>query len=88
MERLPGWTDRDGRQPTSFPAIVVLPDGTRWTVIITNISSEGCQLETPEPLPIGKTVRIELAGDISADANVRWSIDRRAGLRFSLPLDN
>ena len=87
MDRLPGWTDRDGRQPTSFPAIIVLPDGTRLTVTITNISNEGCQVETPATLPIGKTVRIELAGDISADASVRWSIDRRAGLRFSLPLD-
>ena len=82
MDRLPGWTDRDNREPTSFPAILVLADGERRPVTITNISAEGCQIEGAEAVPIGETVRIELAGDIRADATVRWAVLGRAGLRF------
>jgi len=82
LDRLPGWTDRDNREPTSFPAILVLAEGKRFPVTITNISADGCQIEGAEAIPIGETVRVELAGDIRADATVRWAVERRAGLRF------
>ena len=87
MDRLPGWIDRDSRETTSYPAIVTLAEGHRLPVTITNISNEGCQVECAETLPIGQTVRIELAGDIKADASVRWAIVGRAGLRFFLPFE-
>lgn len=82
MDRLPGWTDRDNREPASFPAILVLEEERRIPVTITNISGDGCQVEGADSVPIGQTVRIELAGDISATATVRWAVMGRAGLRF------
>jgi hypothetical protein len=82
LDRLPGWTDRDNREPASFPAILVLAEGDRVPVTITNISSDGCQVEGADAIPIGDKVRIELAGNISADATVRWAVMGRAGLRF------
>ena len=85
MDRLPGWIDRDSREPTSFPGIVVLAEGQRLPVTMTNISAEGCQVECIEALPIGQTVQLELAGDIKAEASVRWAILGRAGLRFTFP---
>ena len=87
MDRSSPWTDRNSRETTSYPAIVILTGGQRLPVTIANISNEGCQVECAETLPIGETVRIELAGGIKADANVRWAIPGRAGLRFSVPLD-
>ena len=88
MNRLAGWMDRIAREPTAFPAVIVLPDGQRSSVIITDVSNVGCQVEGPETLPIGQTVRIELAGGISADASVRWELNGRAGLQFTSPLDS
>ncbi len=82
MDWLPSWIERAGREPASFPAIVVLAEGQRLAVTITNISSAGCQIDCAETLPIGQAVRIELAGNIAAEANVRWAILGRAGLRF------
>lgn len=82
MDRLPGWTDRDSREPASFPAILIFGEGQRMPVTITNISSDGCQVEGADAVPIGETVRIELAGNISAEATVRWAFMGRAGLRF------
>ena len=87
MDRLAGWIDRVAREPTAFPAVVVLPDGRRSSVMITDVSNEGCQVAGDETLPIGKIVRIELAGGIIADASVRWQLQGRAGLQFTSPLD-
>lgn len=86
MDRLPGWINRNSREPTSYPAIVTLADGRRLPVTIINISNEGCQVECAETLPIGQCLRIEIAGAIRADASVRWAMVCRAGLRFTLPL--
>ncbi len=84
MDPFQGWIDRAGREPASFPAIVVLAEGQRIAVTITNISSAGCQIDCAETLSIGQAVRIELAGDIAAHASVRWAISGHAGLRFSV----
>ena len=86
MDRLPGWVERNRRETTAFPGIVVLAEGRRLPVTMTNISAEGCQVKCLEALPIGQTVRLELAGDIKAEASVRWAIPGRAGLRFAVPL--
>jgi hypothetical protein len=82
LDRLPGWTDRDSREPASFPAILIYGEGKRIPVTITNISADGCQVEGADAVPIAENVRLELAGNISADATVRWAVMGRAGLRF------
>jgi hypothetical protein len=86
MDRFGGWIDRADRQNASYPAILVLAEGKRLPVTITNISKDGCQVECLETLPIGQSVRIELAGNIETDACVRWALLGRAGLRFGPPL--
>jgi len=82
MDRVPGWIDRDERQEAEFPGIVILANGNRLPVTITNVSEGGCQLECGHPLPIGESVKLELAGGHGAEGNVRWSVSGKAGLRF------
>ncbi len=86
MDRLAGWIDRVAREPAAFPAIVVLSNGQRAPVMITDVSNGGCQVKGAETLPIGQLVRIEVAGGIIADASVRWELNGRAGLQFTWPL--
>lgn len=79
--RLPGWIDRDDREPVSFTGAVVLPDGTAIPVIVTDVSSAGCRVQCDATLPIAKTVRLEVGGR-SVDADVRWALPGMAGLRL------
>jgi hypothetical protein len=59
--RMLGWIDRDDREPASFPGIVVLADGRRLPVTITNVSSGGREVECEDPLPIGAKVHLNWA---------------------------
>ena len=79
--RVPGWIDRDDREPTLTPAFVVLPDGNKLPVTITNMSTDGCQVQCDQLLPIGETVELE-ADDRRVAAHVRWSLPGSAGLRL------
>jgi len=80
MDRPPGWIAREDREPTAFPGSIVLLDGQRFAVTITDISREGCQIECAgTTLPIGQAVRLESASGQSADASVRWALLGRAG---------
>jgi hypothetical protein len=75
------WIDRDDREPASFPGIVVLPDGRRFPVTITNVSIAGCQVEGRETMPIGAQIHLHVGREELA-ADVRWAIDGKGGLRF------
>jgi hypothetical protein len=82
--RLPGWIDRDGREPVAFPGSVVLPDGRAVPVTITDVSEAGCRIECEETLPIAATVGLEVAGRVF-EGDVRWSLLGTAGLRMRNP---
>ena len=79
--RLPGWIDRDDREPTSRQAAVILSDGARVPVTITNASDQGCEVECADTLPIGAAVQLEVGGAQLA-GKVRWCIDGKAGLQL------
>jgi len=80
--RLPGWIDRDDREPTSFTGAVVLPDGESIPVTIADVSSVGCRVECEGTLPIGAKVRLAVGGK-SVAAHVRWALPGSAGLRLA-----
>lgn len=80
MDRLPSWTGRDGREPVSFPAYVVVT-GREVPVTICNISEDGCQIECAETLTIGANISLRL-DLVSLGATIRWAFDGKAGLRF------
>lgn len=79
--RPPGWIDRGVRKPTSISATIVLFDGRRLPILITNVSKEGCRVECEEMLPIGVTVQLEIDGVVT-NADVRWALPGCGGLRL------
>jgi PilZ domain len=80
--RLPGWVEREEREPVSIGASVVLPDGRSVPVTIRDVSAHGCCVECDEALPIAQTVRLDL-GDDCIEAEVRWALPGAAGLRLT-----
>ena len=82
MDRMPGWTDREEREPASFAGALLLSSGERIPVTITDISNDGCQVQSDERIPIGDIVTLELTGEMSTEASVRWAVSGRAGLQF------
>ena len=79
--RMPGWIDRDDREPVSFHGSVELADGRSFPVLITNISDPGCSIECEATLPIAQRVRLHV-GEKSIGAEVRWALPGSAGLRL------
>jgi hypothetical protein len=80
--RLPGWVEREEREPVSFGASVVLPDGRSVPVMIRDISANGCCVECDEALPVTETVRLDL-GEDRFEAEVRWALPGAAGLQLT-----
>lgn len=87
MDRMPGWTDRDEREPALLAGALVLSSGERVPVTIRDISNDGCQVESDELIPIGDMVTLELTGEMSTEASVRWAVLGRAGLQFRHPVN-
>ena len=74
MDRMPGWTDRDEREPALLAGALVLSSGERGPVTIRDISNDGCQVESGELIPIGDMVTLELTGEMSTETSVRWAV--------------
>lgn len=87
MDRMPGWPDRDEREPALLAGALVLSSGERVPVTIRDISNDGCQVESDELIPIGDMVTLELTGEMSTEASVRWAVLGRAGLQFRHPVN-
>jgi hypothetical protein len=79
--RLPGWIEREEREPVSIGASIVLPDGRSVPVMIRDVSANGCCVECDEMLPIAQTIQLDL-GDDTVEAEVRWALSGAAGLRL------
>ena len=84
---MPSWTDRDEREPALLAGALVLSSGERVPVTIRDISNDGCQVEADELIPIGDMVTLELTGEMSTEASVRWAVLGRAGLQFRHPVN-
>lgn len=80
--RFPGWIDRDDRQSESLAASLTLGDGEAVPVQITNRSAVGCCIECDHLLPIGRTVQLNIGGNMTT-AEVRWALPGVAGLRLT-----
>lgn len=87
MERqtqAPDWVKRKDRRRVHVAAIAYLPDGSAVPVRVTDISYEGCKLETEAALPIGSKLKLALPRLGEICAQVRWSLQGTAGIRFLL----
>lgn len=78
---MPGWVPRADRESVSVEATVRL-HGCAVPVTVTDISKCGCKVRSPQALPIGEVVQLELSAVQPQAADVRWSLAGLAGLRF------
>lgn len=79
--RVPGWVEREEREPISLGANLVLPNGRSVPVMIRDVSANGCCVESDEVLPVSQTVLLDL-GSGSVEAEVRWALAGAAGLQL------
>jgi PilZ domain len=82
MQRDHGWVGRKDRNGIDVDAIVLRQDGAQVNVKLTNVSAEGCCLQSDETFRIGEQVSIALprVGDVRA--RVRWALPGAAGTQF------
>ncbi|MEL7198932.1 MAG: EAL domain-containing protein [Pseudomonadota bacterium] len=66
--------------------VFISHNGNRMPATIRNISSGGAMVDGLWNLPESAEVQIEFAAGVSVRATVRWSVEDRAGVEFSLPL--
>jgi len=79
--RMPGWVGRPDRNGVEIPGALRVT-GLELPVTITDMSPDGCKVRTPDILPIGEAVEIEIPTFLPTPATVRWSLPGIAGLRF------
>lgn len=84
--REPGYIKRPPRIDIRHEGILVDSDGNRVPVIVRDISSEGCRLETDGELKIGERVEIEVDRHGTYPAQIRWALGREAGAMFLEPV--
>ncbi len=82
MPRPPGWISRDDRDAVILRGTAVLSDSREVSVRLTNISREGCRVESGESLRIGERLHLRIEALDGIAAVVRWSLEGTAGLRF------
>lgn len=87
--REPGQIKRSPRVDTHYTATLTDSDGGTVTVVVTDISREGCRLEIEEGsmLRIGEMVRISVGRGNDFDAQIRWALGNEAGAIFTEPVD-
>ena len=82
----PGQVKRAPRVDTRFAATLIDSDGGKHHVTVTDISREGCRLETNELLKIGETVQLEVPKYGMYPAQIRWALGDEAGAVFLEPV--
>ena len=84
--REPGFIKRAPRVDTNFNASLTDSDGGKIPVVVTDISREGCRLETDGSLKIGEKVQLEVPKYGNFPAQIRWAVGREAGAIFLEPI--
>ena len=82
MQRGHGWVGRNDRNEIDVDALVLRDDGGRVTVKLTNLTAEGCRLETAELFRIGEHLSIAFPSIGNVRAQVRWALPGSAGTQF------
>ena len=76
------WVPRGRRQSARLTARAQMPDGTRHTVVVTELSYEGCKLSSNRPFVKGQSLVLSVPGRGEVVAQIRWIKDGWAGAKF------
>lgn len=82
MQRLQGWIGRKDRHQVEIDAVIHRDDGTNAQVKLTNLSDEGCRIDSERDFLIGERLRIAIPRMGQIKAQVRWALPGAAGARF------
>lgn len=82
MRRLPGWISRADRDAVTLNGRAVLGDGREVDVCVTDLSKEGCRVQSRETLRIGDRITLNAAPLDNVSAIIRWELCGTAGVRF------
>lgn len=74
--------ERESRTRKWIEAYLLTEEGCELRAVITDISTQGCQIRTKVPLAVGNHVRVELPRVGSFWAQIRWSAVDCAGALF------
>lgn len=78
------WKIRPLRRRLALPAVAKTSDGTALRIMLSNISYEGCHILAEGTFSVGDLVEVNVPGMGLMPAQVRWSSEDQAGLRFLL----
>src|SRR6185295_1404942 len=78
---------RAERRSVSMDGHILLAGGVTHDIIVTDLSYEGCGIETAAPLEPGQAVKLSVLRRGAMDAEVRWAKDGKAGLGFPVKPD-
>jgi hypothetical protein len=84
--REPGEIKRAPRVDTRFDTSLIDSDGSMVSVVVIDISREGCRLETDGALKIGEMVQIKVPKYGTFPAQIRWALGNEAGAVFLEPV--
>jgi len=84
--REPGEIKRAPRVDTRFETSLIDSDGNTVSVIVIDISREGCRMESDGTLKIGENVQIKVPKYGTFPAQIRWALGNEAGAVFLEPV--
>lgn len=84
--REPGEIKRAPRVDTRFGTSLIDSDGNSVSVVVIDISREGCRMETDGSLKIGEQVQIKVPKYGTFAAQIRWALGNEAGAVFLEPV--
>lgn len=76
------WSTRAERRAVELRGFV-LADGLDADIAVSDLSYDGCQISCSESLERGDSLELRIIGRGGAKAEVRWTGNGRAGLRFT-----
>ena len=82
MHRLHGWIGRKDRDEVAIDAVVHRDDGSKDSVTLTNLTLEGCRIESDGDFRIGEHLQIAIPSIGQMNAQIRWALPGSAGARF------
>jgi|tagenome__1003787_1003787.scaffolds.fasta_scaffold20707940_2 hypothetical protein len=78
---------RAERRSVSMAGHILLAGGITHDILVTDLSYEGCGIETAAPLEPGQALKLSVLRRGALDAEVRWVKDGKAGLGFPVKTD-
>jgi hypothetical protein len=82
VQKVHGWIGRKDRNAVALDAVIHRVDGSNAAVKLTNLSEEGCRIESSDRQEIGERLAIAIPRLGQLNAQIRWALHGSAGAKF------